>query len=128
MRPRIKLIYVLAIAFVIAAGGVMAINRLNGEIADLEDKVTQGRLDKAAVNAEGSEMEAELSDVDSDSYIRNKARTLYHYLSQGEILFVVENPEALYEEGEMPQEDTAGDTAEDTTEDTTEDTAEDTQG
>ena len=37
---------------------------------------------------------------------------MYGYLMQGEILFVVENPEALYEDGELPQvtvkEDTAG--------------------
>ena len=112
MRPRIKLIYVLAAAFVIVAGGIMAMNRLNGDIAVLEAEVVRTRLEKAAVNAEGSEMQKELAIKDTDSYIREKARSMYGYLMQGEILFVVENPEALYEEGEMPQvtvrEDTAG--------------------
>ncbi len=103
MRPRIKLIYVLAIAFVIAAGGIMALNRMEGDIAVLEDTARETRLRQLAVEAEKSEMQKELAVKDSDSYIREKARSMYGYLMQGEILFVVENPEALYEEGEMPQ-------------------------
>lgn len=111
MRPRIKLIYVLAVAFVIVAGGIMAMNRLNGDIAVLEAEVVRVRLEKAAVNAEGSEMQKELAVKNDDSYIRNQARTMYRYLMQGEILFVVENPEALYEDGEVPGEDAGEDTA-----------------
>ena len=103
MRPRIKLIYVLAAAFVIVAGGVMAMNRLGGDIAVLEADLTQTRVKATEIEAEQSKMKQELAIKDTDSYIRNKARTMYHYLSQGEILFVVENPEALYEEGEAPQ-------------------------
>ena len=110
MRPRIKLIYVLAVAFVIVAGGIMAMNRLNGDIAVLEAEVVRVRLEKAAVNAEGSEMQKELAVKNDDSYIRNQARTMYRYLMQGEILFVVENPEALYEDGQIPQTGTAEDT------------------
>lgn len=109
MRPRIKLIYVLAVAFVIVAGGIMAMNRLNGDIAVLEAEVVRVRLEKAAVNAEGSEMQKELAVKNDDSYIRSQARTMYRYLMQGEILFVVENPEALYEDGQAPQTSTAED-------------------
>ena len=110
MRPRIKLIYVVAAAFVIIAGLSMAINRLNGDIAVLEAEAIQTRLEKLKVDTQKSEMQQELAVKDTDSYIRNKARTMYHYLNQGEILFVVENPEALYEDGEMPQETTGEDT------------------
>lgn len=110
MRPRIKLIYVLAAAFVIVAGGVMAMNRLNGDIAVLEAEMMRTRLEKTAVNAEGSEMQKELAMKNDDSYIRNQARTVYRYLMQGEILFVVENPEVLYEDGQAPQTNAAEDT------------------
>lgn len=103
VRLRIKLIYVLAAAFVIIAGGIMTINRLNGDIAVLQTEVTQTRLDKLKVDAKQSEMLQELAIKDTDSYIRSKARTMFRYLNQGEILFVVENLEALYEDGEMPQ-------------------------
>lgn len=110
MRPKIKLIYVLAAAFVIVAGGIMAMNRLNGDIAVLEAEVVRTRLEKAAVNAEGSEMQKELAIKDTDNYVRNQARTAYRYLMQGEILFVVENPEVLYEDGQAPQTNAAEDT------------------
>ena len=55
-------------------------------------------------------MQKELAIKDTDSYIREKARSMYGYLMQGEILFVVENPEVLYEEGEMPQTEAGEDT------------------
>ena len=103
MRQRFKLIYVLAAAFVIIAGGIMALNRMDGDITVLEDIARETRLRQLAVDTEKSEMQKELAIKDSDSYIREKARTLYGYLMQGEILFVVENPEVLYEDGEMPQ-------------------------
>ena len=112
MRPRIKLIYVLAIAFVIIAGGIMTLNRMDSDIAVLEDTARETRLRQLAVDTEKSEMQKELAVKDSDSYIREKARSMYGYLMQGEILFVVENPEALYDDGEIPQvtvsEDTEG--------------------
>ena len=112
MRPRIKLIYVLTAAFVIIASGIMALNRMDGDIAVLEDIARETRLRQLAVETEKSEMQKELAIKDTDSYIREKARCMYGYLMQGEILFVVENPEALYEDGEIPQvtvvEDTEG--------------------
>ena len=112
MRPRIKLIYVLAAAFVIAAGGLMTMNRMDGEIAVLEDTARETRLRQLEANAQQSEMQKELAIKDTDSYIRDKARSMYGYLMQGEIYFVVENPEALFDEEEMPQaavpEDTEG--------------------
>ena len=90
----------------------MALNRMDGDIAVLEDIARETRLRQLAVETEKSEMQKELAIKDTDSYIREKARSMYGYLMQGEILFVVENPEALYEDGEIPQvtvvEDTEG--------------------
>ena len=103
MGQRIKLIYVAAIAFVIIAGGVMALNRLNGEIAVLQVEVQKTRLSQIDVKTKQSDMQKELAVKDTNAYIRDKARSMYNYLMPGEILFVVENPEALYDEGEMPQ-------------------------
>lgn len=112
MRLRIKLIYVLTAAFVIMACGIMTLNRMNGDIAVLEDTARETRLRQLEANAEQSDMQKELAIKDTDSYIRDRARSMYGYLMQGEIYFVVENPEALYEDGEVPQvivkEDTEG--------------------
>lgn len=112
MRPRIKLIYVLTFAFVIIAGGIMTLNRMDGEIAVLEAAAQETRLRQIEVKTEQSDMQKELAIKDTDAYIREKARTMFRYLSPGEILFVVENPEALYDEGEMPQETEPGEDTE----------------
>ena len=91
----------------------MTLNRLDQDIVVLEDTARATRLRQVAVEAEKSDMQKELAMKDTDAYIRDTARSLYGYLMPGEILFVVENPEALYdEEPEAPQpplsEETAG--------------------
>ena len=103
MRPRIKLIYVITFAFVIIAGGIMTLNRMDGEIAVLEAAAQETRLRQIEVKTQQSDMRKELAIKDTDAYIREKARAMFRYLSPGEILFVVENPEVLYGEDEMPE-------------------------
>ncbi len=113
MRRTIKVFYVAVIAFVITAAGLMLINRLDQDIGYLDQEARETRLKKVAVAAKQSDMQKELSMKDTAAYIKETARSLYGYLMPGEILFVVENPEALYPEGEAPQlpeaeEDPAG--------------------
>lgn len=115
MRRRVKLLYVLVAAFVIAVSGLLALKRLDQDIVHLEDVSTQMKLEQRAREAEQSKLQKELDIKDTDSYIRNTARSLYGYLMPGEILFRVSNPEALYGEGEMPQlEITEAETEEET--------------
>lgn len=102
MRKRIRLLYVLTLAFVIAAGGMMTLNRLGEDIAVLQDTVRETRLRQLALQAEASAMTHEINIKDSDAYIRKMARTDNRFLMPGEIRFVVTNPEALYAPGEMP--------------------------
>lgn len=103
MRRKIKLLYVFAAAFVIVVTGWLAISRMNRDIAVLDDTAREMRLKKMEVEANRSDMQKELAIKDTGAYIKETARSLYRYLLPGEILFVVENPEALYAEGEMPQ-------------------------
>ena len=102
VRKRIKLFYVIVMAFVIIAGGLMAINRLDQDIAALEDTARETRLRKLALDAEGSSMTQEIAIKDTDSYIRKMAREGNRFMMSGDIRFVVTNPEALYAPGEMP--------------------------
>lgn len=102
MSARIRLLYVLAIGFVIAAGCIMGINRMNGEIAELEKQEESVKARKMELDREQSDMTMEVNAMDTDSYIREKARQL-GYLAEGELYFVVENPEALYGNGEEPR-------------------------
>ncbi len=102
MRKRIKLFYVVVIAFVIVAGGLMTMNRLDQEIAVLEDTARETRLRQLALETENGNMKQEIAVKDTESYIRKMARKNNRFLMPGETRFVVVNPEALYAPGEMP--------------------------
>ena len=102
MRKRIKLFYVVVIAFVIVAGGLMTMNRLDQEIAVLEDTARETRLKQLALETENGNMKQEIAVKDTESYIRKMARKNNRFLMPGETRFVVVNPEALYAPGEMP--------------------------
>ena len=104
MRNRVKLFYVLVAAFVIIAGGLITLHRLDRDIAVLEDTAREVRLEQLRVNTEKSEMQQEIAIKDTDAYIREMARNMYGYLMPGEIRFVVVNPEALWGEDRAPVE------------------------
>ena len=104
MRKRVRLLYVIVIAFVIVAGGLMTLNRLDQEIAVLEDTARETRLNQLLLETENGNMKQEIAQMDTDSYIRKMARKDNRFLLPGETLFVVVNPEALYAPGEMPGE------------------------
>ena len=96
MQRRIKLFYVLVAAFVIAACGMMTINRLDNDITILEEEYTDLHLEQVGVEAQQSKLKEELDIKDTDGYIREKAR-LQGYMMPDEIRFVVTNPEVLYD-------------------------------
>ena len=96
MRGRMKLLNLLVAMFVIAACGMVALNRLNQDITVLEDVAKETQLKKLAVENEKSSLQQEIAQKDTDAYIMEKARTLYGYLMPGEMRFVVVNPEVLY--------------------------------
>ncbi len=126
MRKRIKLLYVVVIAFVIVAGGLMTLNRLDQEIAVLEDTARETRLRQLALETENGNMKQEIAVKDTESYIRKMARKDNRFLMPGEIRFVVVNPEALYAPGEMPGLEIEAETVE--TEPEAETAQEDTEG
>ena len=126
MRKRIRLLYVIVIAFVIVAGGMITLNRLDQEIAVLEDTARETRLRQLALETENGSMRQEIAIKDTDSYIRKMARKDNRILMPGETRFVVVNLEALYAPGEMPGLEIEVETAEPETE--TAPVQEDTEG
>ena len=72
-------------------------HRLDTDIAALEDVAQETKLRQLALESEQSAMRQELALKDTDSYIMEKARTLYGYLMPGEIRFEVSNPDSLYD-------------------------------
>lgn len=97
MRRRMKLFPMLVAAFVMIACTIITLNRLDTDIAALEDVAQETKLRQLALESEQSAMRQELALKDTDSYIMEKARTLYGYLMPGEIRFEVSNPESLYD-------------------------------
>ena len=98
MRKKIKLFYVAVAAFVIIAGGLITLHRLNADIAVLQDTERETKLEQLRVNTEKSDMQQEIAIKDSPDYIRDMARTMYGYLMPDEIKFVVVNPEVLWDD------------------------------
>lgn len=97
MKRRIKLFPVLVMAFAIIACGLVTMNRLDGDIAVLEDTAQETQRRKLDAEAARSALQQEIAIKDTDSYIMEKARSLYGYLMPGEIRFVVVNPDSLYD-------------------------------
>lgn len=104
MGRKVRLLYVLTAAFVIAATGLMVMNRLDGEIAVQEDIARETRLYQLEVNAVNSDYTREIAMQNTSTYIMNLAQE-YGYLSPGQIRFTVVNREAL---GLSDQEDQTG--------------------
>ena len=97
MRRRMKLFPMLVAAFVMIACTIITLNRLDTDIAALEDVAQETKLRQLALESEQSAMRQELALKDTDSYIMDKDRTLYGYLMPGEIRFEVSNPDSLYD-------------------------------
>ena len=104
MGRKVRLLYVLTAAFVIAATGLMVMTRLDGEIAVQEDIARETRLYQLEVNAVNSDYTREIAMQNTSTYIMNLAQE-YGYLSPGQIRFTVVNREAL---GLSDQEDQTG--------------------
>ena len=97
MRRRMKPFPMLVAVFVMIACTIITLNRLDTDIAALEDVAQETKLRQLALESEQSAMRQELALKDTDSYIMEKARTLYGYLMPGEIRFEVSNPDSLYD-------------------------------
>ena len=110
MRKRIRLLYVIVIAFVIVAGGLMTLNRLDQEIAVLEDTARETRLRQLALETENGNMRQEIAVKDTDSYIRKMARKDNRFLMPGEMpgLEIEAETAEPEPEAEPVQEDTEG--------------------
>lgn len=90
-----KLLFVLAAAFVIVAGGIITLQRLDQDIDVLEARARQTRLRELDAEKKKGDMLQEINNQDTDTYIMENARNLYGYLMPGEIRFEVTNTDAL---------------------------------
>ncbi len=92
---RVPVVVVVAFAFLIVAVGSMVIRRIDWSIGRLKNIVAEAEYTLALQQKEVSELASKLQLSETDDFIASEARTKYGYLAEGEIRFIVLNPEAL---------------------------------
>ena len=75
-------------------GALLVVNRLNGDIENMQAKVKDAELELRVVQNLQSDINTEIANMNKESYIIAKAREL-DFLMPGEMRFVVVNPEVL---------------------------------
>ncbi len=94
-KGRVPLLNLAVYAFVILAIGLMIINRLDGDIRELESKKASVNLTLLDKQREQSANIDEISRKDSEKYIVEIARSKYDYMYKGEIRYVITNSDLL---------------------------------
>lgn len=110
MSNRVRLFPVIVILFVIIACGLIILRQISSNIKVLEGEVTQAEQLLREKQDDLSKAEAIVKNKDSAAYIIEQARA-NGYLMPGEYLFVVTNPEDLYETPEAVLVESAGEAA-----------------
>lgn len=89
-----KLITVVILAITLVICALLVINRLNGDIQNIQSKLKTAELELRVVENLQGDINTEISNMNKESYIIAKAREL-DFLMPGELRFVVVNPEVL---------------------------------
>lgn len=97
-------ITLVAVLFIIVAVFTVINSSLRREVRGLQEMVAEGNRLVSAKQKEAADLSGKLQYARTDEFIANEARTQYGYLSDGEIRFVVTNPEVLWGEEGMPAE------------------------
>lgn len=98
--PGIVLVTVL---FIIVAVFTVINSSLDRELSLLRETAREGERLVAGKERQVAALKSELALAGTDEFIANEARTRYGYLSEGEIRFVITNPEVLWGEEGMPE-------------------------
>ena len=89
--------YVAAAAVTAVVAFFLVINHnLDKDIANLKGIVADGNYALSMKQKEVSELAQKVQLASTDDFIANEARTKHGFLAEGEIRFVVTNPEVLY--------------------------------
>lgn len=94
MQKKVKLITLLIAAAALIVCALLIARRLDGDIRSMQDKVKEAELQLRMEERLQGDINAEIANMNKDSYIIAKAREL-DYLMPGELRFVVINPEVL---------------------------------
>ena len=102
LSMRVRPLVLVCALFVVIALGIMSINSVKESANELQERVTDLRIQRDQRDKEKNKLQSELQIVETDDYIISKARQIHGYMMPGELLFIIKNPEALYGETEEP--------------------------
>lgn len=88
--------------FIIVAVFIVINSNLSSELNRLREMVQEGNRLVASKQREVARLTNEVQLSGTDEFIANEARTKYRYLADGEIRFVITNPEVLWGEEGLP--------------------------
>ena len=99
---QIPLTFVIAAMLLVVAVFSVINNRLASDIQLLKGQVADGNYAVSMKRKEVAEMAEKVQLASTDDFIATEARTQHGFLSEGEIRFVVVNPEVLWGEEGRP--------------------------
>lgn len=88
--------------FIIVAVFTVINSNLSNELSRLQEMVQEGSRLVASKQKEVANLAGRVQLAGTDEFIANEARTQYGYLADGEIRFVITNPEVLWGEEGLP--------------------------
>lgn len=101
---RVPLVAVIAALFVIIAVGSMLNRRMDTANQLLEMQLANARYELDMQNKRRMDLSNQIRSASTDDFIASEARTKYGFLADGEIRFVISNPEVLWgPEGPPPE-------------------------
>ncbi len=101
---RVPAVLVIAVCFVLLSLTVMVNKRLDAKISEQELRLKEVQYQTEMQNIHANKLREQLELAKNDSYIANVARTEYGFLADGEIRFVITNPNALWGPEGPPEE------------------------
>ncbi len=99
---QVPIVFVVAAMLMVVALFTVINLRLSGDIQLLTGQVSDGSYAVSMKQKEVADMAEKLQLASTDDFIANEARTQHGFLSEGEIRFVVVNPEVLWGEEVRP--------------------------
>lgn len=76
----------------------VAVHQVNGHMVELRAREETLTSQLSALMRQQEELTEEISQVGTESYIMDRARSDYQYVNPGELRFEIVNPGALYDE------------------------------
>ena len=97
MQRSYRVVSLIVILAIIVAGFIFWYVEVDKQMKNSYEQLSSLRRELDVLNGEKTNMNTILEQADTDSFIVQQARIKYDYISENDVLFVIDNPEKLYE-------------------------------